>query len=80
MPVSKRLHAVLAQNLSDSRMDSRRVFHGRGSTYPGYEHLVIDWYAPVLWVVLFREPEEGWLEEYCRGSRYHLKQRQRYYC
>ncbi len=62
MPVSKRLHTVLTQNISHSQPDSRRIFHGRGSTYPGYKHLVIDWYAPVLWMVLFREPEEGWLE------------------
>ncbi|MEZ5517904.1 MAG: class I SAM-dependent methyltransferase [Gammaproteobacteria bacterium] len=35
----------------------RRVFHGRGRHFPGLEHLVADWYPPVLLVTFYREPE-----------------------
>lgn len=32
----------------------RRIFHGRGGLYPGYEHLTLDWYPPVLLLTSFQ--------------------------
>lgn len=37
--------------------DSRRLFHGRGGCYPGFEYLVVDYFAPVALVTLFRQSE-----------------------
>lgn len=50
-------------------LDSRRLFHGRGQCYPGLEWLVIDYYAPVLWLTCFSEPEDGFMQVLCE----HLK-------
>lgn len=33
--------------------EARRVFHGRGRRYPGFEYLCIDWYPPVLLMTLY---------------------------
>jgi len=41
----------------------RRLFHGRGHCFPGYEDLVIDAYPPLVMVMLYREREVAWLEE-----------------
>ena len=41
--------------------DSRRLFHGRGRCFPGYEDLLIDWFKPVVLVTLYRQREETWL-------------------
>lgn len=32
----------------------RRIFHGRGGFYPGYEHVTLDWYPPVLLLTSFQ--------------------------
>ncbi|MCY4045980.1 MAG: class I SAM-dependent methyltransferase [Cellvibrionales bacterium] len=36
-----------------------RIFHGRGGCYKGLEWVTIDWFAPVVWVVVYRviEPQ-----------------------
>jgi len=39
-------------------MDSRRLFHGRGCVYPGYEQVTVDLYAPVLWLTFFKANDE----------------------
>ncbi|MBP0050022.1 class I SAM-dependent methyltransferase [Marinobacterium sp. AK62] len=36
--------------------DARRLFHGRGSCFPGYEWLVVDWLPPVV-VIRAYHPE-----------------------
>lgn len=36
--------------------DSRRLFHGRGHCYPGWEWLTIDWYRPVAVAILYKDP------------------------
>ncbi len=41
---------------------ARRLFHGRGHAYPGYEHLSIDWYPPLVLITLYQEVEPQWLE------------------
>lgn len=38
--------------------EARRVFHGRGQRYPGFEHLCLDWYSPVLLLSLYEETVE----------------------
>lgn len=41
-----------------------RIFHGRGQCYPGLEWLTIDWYPPLVWVCLFKEPDPDWLQSF----------------
>ena len=43
--------------------EARRLFHGRGRCFPGYEDLVIDAYPPVVMVILYAQRSEEWLEE-----------------
>ena len=43
--------------------EARRIFHGRGHCFPGYEDLVIDYFPPVAMVVLYRQRPQAWLEE-----------------
>lgn len=45
--------------------DARRLFHGRGQCYPGYEWLTVDWFSPLLWLVLYREPPETFWSAFC---------------
>lgn len=41
----------------------RRLFHGRGCCFAGYEDLVLDAFGPVVMVTLYRERPQGWLEQ-----------------
>ncbi|MDX2495378.1 MAG: class I SAM-dependent methyltransferase [Desulfuromusa sp.] len=41
--------------------ESRRLFHGRGHCFPGYEDLVIDWFKPVAFVTLYQQRDDFWL-------------------
>ena len=43
--------------------ESRRLFHGRGHCFAGLEDLVIDYYPPVVLVILYRERPQEWLRE-----------------
>lgn len=61
--VFERLVSAL-EDLSAGRVDSRRVFHGRGRCFPGVEFLTIDLYHPVLSIVLFDEVPEAWEREF----------------
>ncbi|MBB5212018.1 class I SAM-dependent methyltransferase [Microbulbifer hydrolyticus] len=40
-----------------SRLDSRRLFHGRGNCFPGFERVCVDSYHPAILVTLFEEYE-----------------------
>lgn len=51
------------------RIDSYRVFHGRGRTFPGLEFVTIDFFQPVILLTLFAEPQEGWLSDLVSKSR-----------
>ncbi len=42
---------------------SRRLFHGRGHCFPGFEDLVIDWFEPVVFVVLYQPRPEPFLTD-----------------
>ncbi len=39
--------------------DCRRLLHGRGGCFPGWEHVVIDWFAPTLLVTFYAEEESN---------------------
>jgi 23S rRNA (cytosine1962-C5)-methyltransferase len=43
--------------------ESRRLFHGRGHCFNGYNDLVIDCYPPVVLITLYRERPADWLAE-----------------
>ncbi|WP_020210330.1 class I SAM-dependent methyltransferase [Gilvimarinus chinensis] len=55
--------APLARLLADFDQshtpDSRRLFHGRGQCYPGFEHIVLDYYHPVIVLTLFAEAADS---------------------
>lgn len=40
--------------------ESRRLFHGRGRLFEGFEHLCIDWFDPALVVTLFADLGSEW--------------------
>ncbi len=50
-PLHQSLHSFFEGKLKDSS----RVFHGRGHCYRGLEFITVDWFSPVLWVVIFDE-------------------------
>lgn len=55
---------LLAEKIRDQELvDSYRVFHGRGQTFPGLEFITIDFYQPVILVTLFAEPPANWLDD-----------------
>lgn len=43
--------------------EARRVFHGRGRAFPGYQDLLIDAYGKLLWVTLFAARDPQWLQQ-----------------
>jgi len=43
--------------------ETRRLFHGRGQCFTGYDDLVIDFFPPVVMVVLYRQRPQAWLED-----------------
>jgi 23S rRNA (cytosine1962-C5)-methyltransferase len=53
---------ALAQALSgtpgDLPADASRLFHGRGHCYGPLNFINVDWFEPVLWVVIYGEVEE----------------------
>lgn len=38
--------------------DSRRLFHGRGCCYPGFEQVTVDLFMPVIWVTFFKQNDD----------------------
>lgn len=42
--------------------DSRRLFHGRGCCYPGFEQVTVDLYVPVMLVTFFKVQDETGFE------------------
>lgn len=70
----RRVDALLQESLASTaaepsaaqrwdRVDSRRLFHGRGCIYPGYEHVTVDLYAPVLWLTFFKANDDADYEQ-----------------
>ncbi|MFA5514881.1 MAG: class I SAM-dependent methyltransferase [Desulfuromonadales bacterium] len=56
------IHEEIIRRLP-SQGEARRLFHGRGQCFAGYGDLVIDYYPPVVMVILYRERPRVWLEE-----------------
>ncbi len=50
-----KVREILIDFLAGPEPEPRRVFHGRGHRYPGLEHVVVDWYPPVLLLTCYRE-------------------------
>ncbi|QOL26619.1 class I SAM-dependent methyltransferase [Thalassotalea sp. LPB0316] len=40
---------------------TQRLFHGRGHAYQGYEHVNVDWFAPVALITLYKEEDASFL-------------------
>ncbi|HEY9034618.1 MAG TPA: class I SAM-dependent methyltransferase [Pseudomonadales bacterium] len=51
------LFARLADRPALAGADAMRLFHGRGHCYPGLAMINIDWFDPVLWVVIYQQLE-----------------------
>ncbi len=49
---------VVHGKLGEKQVDSRRLFHGRGRCYPGFESVCVDSYNPALLVTLFDAYED----------------------
>ncbi|HHT00949.1 MAG TPA: methyltransferase domain-containing protein [Thiomicrospira sp.] len=43
--------------ITPQNQQAQRLFHGRGHAYPGFEHVSIDWLAPVVLITLYKEEE-----------------------
>ena len=56
--------------------DAQRLFHGRGHAYPGYEHVNIDWYAPLVLITLYRDVSDEWLTRLAQHIAQQLPQAQ----
>jgi 23S rRNA (cytosine1962-C5)-methyltransferase len=54
--------------------ESRRLFHGRGRAFPGYQDLLIDVYDRLVFVTLFAERSPEWLSEMVHLLRQQLPQ------
>ena len=59
-PIINRIKEI-AQSRSE---ECQRVFHGRGQCFPGWEWITVDWYKPLFWICLFREPDFIWWQEF----------------
>ena len=40
-------------------VDAKRIFHGRGGLFAGFEQVNIEIYPPVMWVMLYQEMDEA---------------------
>lgn len=49
-------------NLPDSNQ-AKRLFHGRGHAYPGFEHICIDWFSPVILITAYKPIDEQLLAQ-----------------
>ncbi|QTL37464.1 class I SAM-dependent methyltransferase [Pseudoalteromonas viridis] len=56
--------STLLQHLSQQTLTNEiyRLFHGRGRSFPGLEHVTVDWLQGQLLVSLFKEHEPQWVE------------------
>jgi len=60
---------TVRQQLANAGSDTRRLFHGRGHCYEGFEHLVIDWFPPVAVARVYKDVEPEWTEQLCETLR-----------
>ena len=55
--------------------EASRIFHGRGGCYPDYRFVNIDWFSPVVLIILYSEVEREWLDTLCIILRDELGER-----
>ncbi len=67
--IFERLELLAERIRAQHPIDSYRVFHGRGQTFPGLEFVTIDFFQPAILVTLFAEPTENWLDALLAKSR-----------
>ena len=48
--------------LADDSNNARRLFHGRGHCYSGYEHVVVSWFVPYIHISLYAEVDTAELD------------------
>lgn len=54
------LFQLLEQRLNvDGLLVARRLLHGRGQCYPLFDFLTVDWFAPALLFVIYKNPGES---------------------
>ncbi len=56
------IHNEIIKHLSHSA-EARRLFHGRGQCFAGYDDLVIDYFPPVVMVIMYQQRPQAWLDE-----------------
>ncbi len=61
--ILERLEQLSQKVSSQSILDSYRVFHGRGHTFPGLEFVSVDYFQPVILITLFSETPQNWLTD-----------------
>ena len=49
----------LSSFLTTVQPESRRVFHGRGHCYPGFEHICVDWFSPVMLISIWQPIDDA---------------------
>lgn len=55
------IHNEIIRHLPHSD-EARRLFHGRGQCFAGYDDLIIDCYPPVVMIILYRQRPQSWLD------------------
>lgn len=58
---------IIQSNLPDDSPNARRLFHGRGQTFPGLEAITLDWYPPLLILTLYAPYNDEWLSKLTTG-------------
>jgi len=62
--------ALLAEKIrTQTEINSYRVFHGRGRTFPGLEFVTVDFFQPAILVTFFVEPPQQWFHEFIAQIR-----------
>ena len=61
--------------LDASAGEARRILHGRGQCFPELDFVTLDWYPPLLLLILYREPDPDWLEKLALGLRQRARER-----
>jgi 23S rRNA (cytosine1962-C5)-methyltransferase len=61
MPLSN-LRQHLQSSFDDLPGEAARLFHGRGHCYEGLSAVNVDWFEPVVWVVVYGEVEPDFLD------------------
>ena len=71
------IYSRVATVLDNSPGEARRILHGRGQCFPGLDFVTLDWYPPLLLLILYREPDPDWLEKLALGLRQRARDRAR---